>query len=190
MQPLRGGGGRIAHPSTNPCPPSTSSYYRNKLKSPSRGRCSSSRRRCPTAAAPSLVLRPRPSWGSSRRRTPGARRATRRPWWARRLMVMVFSSSSSQQPPPPLLTHPAWSRGVASRPAIRRAARAAGASGRRGGRRRRAGGARTRPAGLGAGEGARGPVGRLRSRGARRGGAVSVPVGVAVMVMVGALLAL
>lgn len=147
---------------------SLSLLHHSRLRSRSRGRCSSSRRRCPTSAAPSWARRPRPSLGSSRRRTRAGRRATRRLWWARRLMVMTLLLL--QPPPPLLLSRLAWLCAVASRRARRRAAavvREVVASGRRGGRPRRAGGARTRPAGLGAGEGVRGLAGRLRSRSVR-----------------------
>lgn len=102
------------------------------IRSRSRGRCSSSRRRCPTSAARSLARRPRPSLGSSRRRTRGARRATRRRWWARRWAVMVTMLLSS--PWRLLLPCQACWRVVTSRLARQRAAvaaaRAVEASGR------------------------------------------------------------
>lgn len=46
------------------------------IKNPSHARCSSSRRRLPTAEAHSSDLPPRPSWDSCRRRTRAARRGT------------------------------------------------------------------------------------------------------------------
>lgn len=173
--------GDLAHPSTRTFLPPLS---RMRLRSQSRGRCSSSRRRCPTSAARSLARRPRPSLGSFRHRTRVARHARHLPWRARRPVAVMLSLMVTSQPPPQC---PEWWCAGSSRPARRRAAHVGGASGPRGGLPLRAGGARTRPVALGAGVGARAPVGRLRSRGARgRGGLlvlVTVLVGVLMMVL-------
>lgn len=161
------------------------SSSRGQFKNQSHGHCSSNRRRCPTSVARSWARRPHRSWGSSRRQTRGERRATRPPWWARRPAMLLLMMSQSQP-------CPGWWCAGASRLARRRAAvvaRAAGAWGRRGGRPQRAGGARTQPVALVVAAGARDPVGRLRSRGARRGWRslviVTVPLLVGTLMVLG-----